>query len=92
MFAKLFGPPERQILCVLDSDPETAASVIRVSVEPPGLGVCSINLGYGDTEDGIARAKQSFVELDEAKADSLARPIFEMAAKLRPHPTTEEKG
>ncbi len=82
MFAKLFGGPDDQVLVKLDSA-ESGSPEVRLFFEPVGLGVCSIALGFEDSEDGWAKAETAFASMNEVEARAgiaAARRDLEAAA------------
>lgn len=86
-FAKLFRADDTgQVLVVLDEGDE--GPEIRISFKPKGLGVCSLKIGFKDTDAGWERAEATFRDkVDEGFAldtvrKSLAEPLFaELAGK-----------
>jgi hypothetical protein len=70
MFAKLFGPPDAQLLVKFDAAADTGKPEVRVFFEPPGLGVCSVSVAFEDSEEGWANAEHAFEEMDESRARS----------------------
>lgn len=58
-FAKLFRADDTgQVLVVLDEGDE--GPEIRISFKPRGLGVCSVKLGFKDSDSGWDRAESVF--------------------------------
>lgn len=78
-FAKLFERPYYgQVLVVLDADVESGRPELRWSVSPPELGVCSLALGFADSDAGWDDAEAALAKADETTADDIARQIFSM--------------
>ncbi len=77
MFAKLFGPPDDQVLATFtegDDGPE-----LKVYANPGGiLGVSEVTIAYHD--DKRDEARKVFEELDEAGARKIAASLYEAAA------------
>lgn len=67
MFAKLYGADADQILVKLDVS-DVGAPEVRVFYEPKGLGVCSVAVGFPDSEKGWDVAEAAFNSMDEPKA------------------------
>lgn len=72
MFAKLFGPPDDQVLAVRDTN-DDGAPEIRVTFNPasPILGLCSVAVGFDDTIAGGVAADLAFSKLTEEQARAL---------------------
>lgn len=80
MFAKLFGPPEDQVLVKLDAA-EDGKPEIRVYFQPLESGVCSVAASYPDTGSGWETAEDAFNSMDEATARAgVAAAMDEMNA------------
>lgn len=76
-FAKLFDRPGYgQVLVVLDANNETGKPELRWSARPPELGVCTMSLGFPDSDAGWDAAEDALAKADEAAADLMAREIF----------------
>lgn len=68
-FAKLYNDtPHGQILVKLDTDRDEGSPEVRFFSMPPGLGVCSVALGFDDTDAGWETAEAAFEKVDEKKA------------------------
>lgn len=68
-FAKLYNDtPHGQILVKLDTDPDDGNPEVRLFSRPPGMGVCSLALGFDDTDAGWEIAEATFDNVDEKKA------------------------
>lgn len=75
MFAKLYGPDDKQVLVKLDqgdNGPE-----VRFYFNPPGLGVCSTALIFTDDDTGEAweKAEAAFAKVDEQHAMAMAKRV-----------------
>lgn len=70
MFCKLFGPDDNQILAKLDSD-ENEVPEVRFYFQPENLGVCSIAVGFNDTDEGWVAAERFLKILTEEQARKL---------------------
>lgn len=78
-FAKLFDRPEYgQVLVVLDANDESGEPELQWSVSPPGLGVCTVRLGFADSDEGWDAAEDALAKADETAADRMAQGIFSM--------------
>lgn len=65
-FAKLFQHPEHgQLLAMLDSSGK--GPELRFFCMPEGLGVCSVHLGFEDSDDGWNAAEMAFEAIDMEK-------------------------
>ncbi len=65
-FAKLYGDDDGQVLVKLgasDTGPE-----IRFYFQPPDLGVCSVAVGFKDTDEGWDKAEAVFAATTEEGA------------------------
>jgi hypothetical protein len=65
-FAKLFGSGEDQIVVMIQSDDEGDPEV-RLFYQPKDLGVCSLAIGFPDTDDGWDHAEKAFAKMDEKR-------------------------
>ena len=80
MFAKLFERPEYgQVLAKLDAD-GGGAPELRWYAKPPGLGVCSFALGFGDSDEGWDAAERAFERAGDDEADQAGKALFSAAA------------
>lgn len=77
-FAKLFETEDMgQILVMLDiSEP-----CVRYTVQPPGLGPCSIGVGFPDDDEGEAKARALFEGMDIEGARRGAEAILKTIAE-----------
>lgn len=68
-FAKLYNDtPHGQILVKLDTDHDGGNPEVRFFSMPPGMGVCSLALGFDDIDAGWEAAEAAFEKVDEKKA------------------------
>lgn len=68
-FAKLYnGTPHGQILVKLDTDRDDGNPEVRFYSMPPGMGVCSLVIGFDDIDAGWEAAETVFEKIDEKKA------------------------
>lgn len=68
IFCKIFNDDQgNQILVVNDVNEEGKPS-ISVSIVPDGLGVCTMRLGYEDSEDGWNKCDKAFDEFNKETA------------------------
>lgn len=78
MFCKLFETEEYgQILAKFDES-EAGKPELRIYIQPPDLGVCSISLEWPDTEQGWELAETALEDLVEDKAKRIAESILKM--------------
>ena len=78
MFCKLYETKRHgQILVKLDTCIEDKPE-IRFYTQPANLGVCSVAIGYKDTDNGWAAAEAAFAAIDKAKAIAIADSIPRM--------------
>jgi hypothetical protein len=75
-FAKLFGNGDNQIVVFIQSDDEGKPEV-RVFSQPPNLGVCSVAVGFLDTDEGWNLAKEMFGKVTEEWARNLTNEVLE---------------
>lgn len=81
MFAKLFERPGYgQVLAVLDAGDN--GPELRWSVQPPELGVCSMALGFADTDAGWDAAEKALADADDGAADVAARALFDAVGQV----------
>lgn len=84
-FAKLFRADDTgQVLVVLDEGDE--GPEIQISFKPNGLGVCSMNLKFNDSDEGWQKAEHAFSKIDSDAALGLARKTLSephMAAMMQ---------
>lgn len=80
MFAKIFGPPEDQILAMIRPSPDDDNIEVRFffRTESPLLDVCETALGYSDE----AKAQEFFDGLTEEKAREVVAPLKADAIKF----------
>jgi len=85
-FAALYHADDiGQVLVMIDSGDE--GPEIRFSFKPEGLGVCSVKLGFPDTDGGWELAEHAFSEVTEEQALAIARQTITEGplARFRPH-------
>lgn len=76
-FAKLFNDTlHGQILVKLDTGPDADGPEVRFFYQPPGLGVCSLALGFSDTDAGWDEAEAAFEKVDEQKATDIVAKLI----------------
>lgn len=79
-FAKLFGPPDDQVLVFLDLQHADGPTLIMTShPRVPGLGICQVKLGFHDD----AAAVDALHKTDERDAASVRKAIAEEAGKFK---------
>ena len=82
MFAKLFERPKYgQVLVKLGAD-DAGAHELRWYAKPPGVGVCSFALGFGDSDEGWAAAESAFNRANDAVADQAAEALYAAAGDV----------
>ena len=81
MFAKLYGPDDRQILVLLGTNDEGNPSV-GFLIQPEGLGVCRAELSWDDSDEGWDKAEEAFALIDEAKAEAMTAETRAAAEKM----------
>ncbi len=81
MFAKLFGTDKDQVLVMLVDDDEGNPTV-RTSVQPEGMGVCSVASGFSDDDEGWAKAEKMFAAMTEAKAQKVANSLRDECRRM----------
>jgi hypothetical protein len=80
MFAKLFERPGYgQVLAKLDAD-DAGAPELRWYAKPPGMGVCSFALGFGDSDEGWDAAERAFERAGDDEADQAGKALFSAVA------------
>lgn len=80
MFAKIFESEKYgQILVKIDSD-DNHDPEVRVYVEPPELGVCSVALSVKNEDEDVAwsKAEELFQKLEIDEAEKMASRVFEL--------------
>lgn len=77
MFAKLFDSQKGQILVKVDSNPDDGHPEVRFYCEPKGLGVSSIAVGFGDSDEGWEVADRFFESVDQSIAEEYACAVFD---------------
>jgi hypothetical protein len=78
-FAKLFESASYgQLLVKVDRAPDDKAPEVRIYCNPPGMGVCSMAMGFPDDDRGWDAAEAAFAKFDLAMAESAVSDIFEM--------------
>lgn len=76
-FAKLYSDtPHGQILVKLDTDSDEGAPEVRFFSKLPGMGVCSVALGFTDTDAGWDNAEAAFEKVDEQKATDIVAEMI----------------
>lgn len=64
-FCKVFHDPQLgQILVMRDTDEETHAPCVQVRNEPPGLGVCQLQISFPDTDQGNDDCREALANMD----------------------------
>ena len=78
-FAKLFDTQRfGQVLALLEPD-DKGNPALHWYVEPKGLGVCRIALGFKDTDDGWDAAERALEKADIDAANAAAIAIYKTA-------------
>lgn len=67
-FAKLFGTGDDQIVILIKANDETSNPEVRLFFQPKALGVCSVAIGFKDTDKGWDLAEEAFEKMDETAA------------------------
>lgn len=75
MFAKLFSPGGNQFLVVIDATDE-GSPLIKIQYQPTGMGICSVDLTYPNTQEGWHTAEKRFADMTEADAVAGAEAGF----------------
>lgn len=70
-FAKLYGDDDKQVLVKLDAADD--GPEIRFYFQPPDLGVCSVAVGFPDSDEGWDKAEAVF----DATTEEGARRVVE---------------
>jgi hypothetical protein len=84
IYAKLFDSAGYgQLLVKLDRSPEGDAPEVRFYCSPPGLGVCSMAMGFTDDDNGWDAAEAAFEKVDCAMAEIAVRTF---SKRLHPNP------
>ncbi|MDO8769558.1 MAG: hypothetical protein Q7K57_12810 [Burkholderiaceae bacterium] len=77
-FAKIFESPKYgQILFVIDQG-DDLEPVLRCSVQPPDMGICSHVFGFENDSDGHEKAEKAFENLTLELAETAAKAVFEL--------------
>lgn len=72
-FAKIFETEQTQILVKLDVDDEDRPEV-RLYYIPPGLGVCSVAIGFKETD--WDEAQKTFDKMDHKTASKVVDEVM----------------
>lgn len=71
-FAALYHADDiGQVLVIIEGGDE--GPEIRFSFKPEGLGVCSVKLGFPDSDDGWEMAEEAFGKVTEETAFGIVR-------------------
>lgn len=81
MYAKLYGPPEDQIVVQLGLNAEGTPEV-KCYFKPRGLGVCSKASSFSMGLHGEAAARAAFDQVSEEAARTFIRDAREMAESM----------
>ena len=76
-FAKLFGSGDDQIVVLLQGNDDDSAPEVRIFYQPPDLGVCSVALGYEDTDEGWEHAEEAFRRASEETIRSMIKETLD---------------
>lgn len=80
-FAKLFeSEVYGQILVLMDT--EEGDPVLKISVCPPGLGVCSCTIKFEDDDADLDDQEKAFSEFTQEMGEEIAASIFENSAPI----------
>jgi len=78
MFAKLYNSEKYgQILVKNDTDSEDGSPEVRFYAQPEGFGICSLALGFKDSDEGFDSADEAFNNVDQEKAEEIISKMFE---------------
>lgn len=77
IFAKLYETELGQILVMRDEGVE--GPEVRFYVKPADLGVCSVAVGFEESDEGYEKADRYFAEVGRQTAIQVASSIFERA-------------
>ena len=82
-FARLHETEEfGQVLAVLQRDDDEGKPELRVFIQPPGLGVCSLKFGFEDSDEGWDKAEAGLVAFDQGQALALAEAFINKTRDL----------
>jgi len=71
-----------QVLAVLQRDDEEGKPELRVFLQPPGLGVCSLKFGFKDTDEGWNKAEEALGKFDYGQALAVAEAFINQTRDL----------
>ena len=77
-FAKLFDSPRFGQIAVLRQEGDDGDPEVRCFTEPPDHGVCSIAVGWEDTDAGYENREACFDRCDITQAEAWASDVFKM--------------
>lgn len=83
MFAKVFGPPEDQIVVMLDTNDDDLPAV-KVFFQPKDMGVCYACLTFEGSEKGEANAERHFESMEEPEARTIMKEFIRVIAEEEP--------
>lgn len=84
-FCKLFEPEgKRQILVVLDDADEGSGPEVKVSCKPDGFGVCSVGIGFKESDTAWDSAEKMLANFSEARAIAFADSIVKQLGEFSP--------
>lgn len=92
-FAKLYQTKKYgQILVKKDqSSSAPYGPKVRLYYCPPGLGTCSLSIGYEDTKEGWDLCDKYFNKINKKAAKLIIKSTWEVAAKFAPKTNTQLK-
>lgn len=82
MFAKLYGDGDDQILVKLDSNDDSGEPEVRFYSAFPDVGVCSIAVGFKDTDLGWSAAEKAFSNITEILAKEAVKSLALSVAEV----------
>jgi hypothetical protein len=81
-FCKLFDSERYGQLLLMRQESDHDGMEIRCFAQPPGLGVCSVAIGFGDTDAGDGMCDEVFDTIDQAAAERMVKQLFDQVTEL----------
>ena len=77
MFAKMFTSDKfGQFVAMVDTNDESDPAIL-IYGKPEDLGVCSVGIGFPDTDEGWDNRDSVFADLTLDQVETIAKPMFE---------------
>ena len=82
-FAKLFQSEKYGQLVVIMQGSDSGQPQLRIFMQPPSYGVCSMGLQYEDSDSGWDKCEADFEKIDLTWAESRVQMTFDQLVAMK---------